>query len=153
MKPQTSVSPRLHDVVAAVERRAAAGALNAAGGVSPSAALQHCAQSIHYSVAGYPQLKPAVFRATVGRLAKRHFLRVGRISHDLSPTLPGAPTPDPDLPVAEAVAGLRDAVAEFERANPPLAPHLAYGSCVKTDYERLHVMHIVEHFPDLTADR
>ena len=40
--------------------------------------LAHCAQSIECSVHGYPKLKPAFVRKTIGRLVVRRFLRAGQ---------------------------------------------------------------------------
>ncbi|WP_416983834.1 DUF1569 domain-containing protein [Streptomyces sp. T028] len=52
---------------------------------------------------GYPRLKPALFRATVGALAKRVFLSRGRMRHPLDAVIDGAPQLDPNLPLAAAV--------------------------------------------------
>ena len=38
-------------------------------GWSPAEVFNHCAQSIEYSISGYPELKPAWFRSSVGPLA------------------------------------------------------------------------------------
>lgn len=40
----------------------------------------HCAQTVDYAMTGYPQLKPAWIRATIGKLAIRRFLRQGYMS-------------------------------------------------------------------------
>lgn len=107
-------------------------------------ALAHCAQSIEYSMSGYPALRSALFRAVVGRLAKRQFLRRGAMSHDTSAPLPGAP-PAEASSLEEATARLRRAIEAFRRFDGPLAPHLAFGECTKEEYEKLHAMHIADH--------
>ena len=73
-------------------------------------ALAHCAQSIEYSLTGYPKLRSGLFRATIGPLAKRKFIRANRMSHDVSAPVPGAPVLDGD-DVAAAKARLVAAVA------------------------------------------
>ncbi|WP_244187751.1 DUF1569 domain-containing protein [Streptomyces regalis] len=78
-----------------------------------SQTLQHCAQTVRYSVTGYPDLKPALFRATAGALVKRVFLRRGAMKHPLGAEIDGAPPLDPGLPLTEAAAGFADAVALF----------------------------------------
>lgn len=106
--------------------------------------LEHCAQSIEYSLSGYPALRSGLFRATVGRIAKRKFLSAGRMRHDLAAPVPGAPAlASSDAAVAEA--RLRAAIAAFQAHEGAFADHLAYGPCSKAEYEALHVMHVADH--------
>ncbi|MDN3029612.1 DUF1569 domain-containing protein [Streptomyces sp. S.PB5] len=114
-----------------------------------SQTLQHCAQTVRYSVTGYPRLKPALFRATAGALAKRVFLSRGATKHALDAELDGAPALDPHLPAAEAAADLSDAVALFGGHTGPHALHPAYGRCTHDEFARLHAMHLAEHLPGL----
>lgn len=116
-----------------------------------SQTLQHCAQTVRYSVTGYPKLKPALFRSTAGALAKRVFLRRGAMKHPLGAEIDGAPPLDPNLPTAEAAAGLADAVALFTGHTGEHAPHPAYGRCTHDEYARLHAMHLAEHLPGLAG--
>ena len=117
-----------------------------------SQTVQHCAQTIGYSVTGYPKLKPRLYRATVGALAKRVFLRSGAMRHPLGAEIDGAPPLDPGLGVTEAVARLTDAVQQFSSHQTSHAPHPAYGSCTHQEFAALHGMHLVEHLPGLAAD-
>ncbi|MER6127932.1 DUF1569 domain-containing protein [Streptomyces sp. NPDC001795] len=114
-----------------------------------SQTLQHCAQTIRYSVTGYPRLKPVLFRSTVGALAKRVFLHRGAMKHALGAEIDGAPPLDAGLPVTEAAASLMDAVTLFSRHTEPHALHPAYGRCTHDEFARLHAMHLVEHLPGL----
>ncbi|MFG2135144.1 DUF1569 domain-containing protein [Streptomyces sp. NPDC048751] len=116
-----------------------------------SQTLQHCAQTVRYSVTGYPALRPALFRATAGALAKRVFLRRGAMKHPLGAEIDGAPPLDPALPVTEAAAGLADAVALFTGHTTEHAPHPAYGRCSHDEFARLHAMHLAEHLPGLAG--
>ena len=112
---------------------------------TPAQTLVHCAQSIEYSMTGYPRLRSGLFRATVGRLVKRKFLRAGSMSHDLAAGIAGAADPAADADLASAMARLRAAIASFRGHEGPLGPHLAYGPCSKSDYEKLHSMHVADH--------
>jgi hypothetical protein len=116
-----------------------------------SQTLQHCAQTIGYSVTGYPKLKPRLYRATVGALAKRVFLWRGAMRHPLGAEIEGAPPLDPTLAVAEAEARLTEAVRRFSAHRAGHAPHPAYGPCTHEEYAALHAMHLTEHLPGLTT--
>jgi len=116
-----------------------------------SQTVQHCAQTVVYSVIGYPRLKLALFRATVGGLAKRLFLIRGAMKHPLGAEIDGAPPLDPELPVSEAFAGLTEAVALFIAHTGTPARHPAYGRCTHAQFGRLHAMHLAEHLPGLTG--
>lgn len=107
--------------------------------------LIHCAQSIEYSVTGYPSARSALFRNTVGRLALKKFLSQGYMSHDLAAPIPNAPEPPASASTAEGLARLRQAIASF-RAHPgELAPHFAYGPVTRAQYEQVHAMHVANH--------
>lgn len=118
-----------------------------------SQTLQHCAQTVRYSVTGYPRLKSPVFRATAGALAKKVFLSRGAMKHSLTAEIDGAPPLDPDLPLSEAAADLAEAVARFTTHTGTHAPHPAYGPCTHDEYARLHAYHLAEHLPGLTGVR
>lgn len=107
--------------------------------------LSHCAQSITFSVSGFPSLRSGLFRATVGRIAARAFLRRGYLEHDLAAPIPGAPAPRSDLSLDAAKQELRDAIRAFREHSGPLAPHFAYGAVPRADYEKLHAMHAADH--------
>jgi len=112
---------------------------------TPAQTLVHCAQSIEYSMTGYPRLRSALFRATIGPLVKRKFLRAGYMSHDVTAGIAGAADPAADADLASAMSRLRAAIASFRGFEGPLGPHLAYGGCSKSDYEKLHSMHVADH--------
>jgi len=54
--------------------------------------LEHCAQSIEYSMVGFPESKSKLFQSTVGTAALRVFSWRGRMTHDLAEPIPGAPS-------------------------------------------------------------
>jgi hypothetical protein len=139
----------------AVRLRDSAGGPASSGLLAPgstwnlSQTVQHCAQTIGYSVTGYPKLKPRAYRATVGAVAKRVFLRRGRMRHSLGAEIEGAPALDPSLAVTEAVALLTEAVRRFDAHQGAHAEHPAYGSCTHAEFTALHSMHLLEHLPGL----
>jgi uncharacterized protein DUF1569 len=108
-------------------------------------ALSHCAQSIECSMHGYPRLKPAILRKTVGKIVARRFLARGRMSHDCTAPLPGAPDIADEGPAADGIARLRAAIDAFRRFDGELQPHLVFDRLDKTDYERIHALHVADH--------
>jgi hypothetical protein len=108
--------------------------------------LHHYAQSVEYSLAGYPRLKPAWFRASVGPVVLAVFSWRGRMRHDLDAAVPGAPEIAQGLPLAAAVARAAAALRTFDGYAGPLQPHFAYGSLDKPAYARAHLMHLADHW-------
>ncbi|MEU1557693.1 DUF1569 domain-containing protein [Streptomyces scabiei] len=116
-----------------------------------SQTVQHCAQTVRYSVTGYPVLKPVWYRATIGRLAKMVFLRRGAMKHPLGAEIEGAPALEPGLSVSDAAADLADAVALFTGHTAGHATHPAYGHCTHDEFAQLHAMHLADHLPGVAT--
>jgi hypothetical protein len=116
-----------------------------ANGWTLGQAIAHCAQSIECSVTAYPQLRSGLFRATIGPLVKRKFLRAGAMSHDTTAPIPGAPEIASAIALADACDRALAAVAAFATHDGALAPHLAYGRCTKDEYAQLHWLHLADH--------
>lgn len=111
-----------------------------------SQVLQHLAQSIEFSMQGFPALKGAWFRSTVGSAAFTVFNARGVMSHDLSEPIPGAPALDGAQALRVSVQRLLDAMEAFASFNGTLRPHFAYGELTKAQYERAHLMHLANHW-------
>ncbi|MBP8196381.1 MAG: DUF1569 domain-containing protein [Deltaproteobacteria bacterium] len=109
------------------------------------AALSHCAQSIEYSLTGFPTQRGFLVRKLVGPFILRKFLRQGSMSHDLKAPIPGAPEIPPALPLSDGLARLKRAIEQFRNHSGALAPHFAFGDMSRQDYERLHAMHLADH--------
>ena len=107
--------------------------------------LVHCAQSIEYSMSGYPQPSSRLFQATVGAAAFNVFAWRGRMSHDLSEPIPGAPSLADASDEPQALARLQQALADFAAWSGALRPHFAYGELDKAQYELAHAMHLANH--------
>lgn len=108
--------------------------------------LVHCAQSIEYSMTGFPQSKSPLFQSTAGSLAFKAFSWRGRMRHDLAEPIPGAPALGADTELAAGLARLQKAVVTFHATTTPLRPHFAYGELSKPEYEQAHTMHLANHF-------
>lgn len=125
-----------------------------AGPVTLHQMLHHCAQSLEYGLNGFPELKPAWFRASIGPLAAQVFLWRGQLSHDLADPIPGAPAIPTSGDMAAAFARLFAGFDAFEAAvsrNAPLMPHFAYGAVAPVDYARLQAFHIAQHMEPLNT--
>ncbi|WP_417706055.1 DUF1569 domain-containing protein [Pseudomonas sp.] len=114
-------------------------------GWSPSEVFNHCAQSIDYSIDGYPELKPTWFRHSLGPAAFAVFSARGAMRHPLDEVIPGAA---PVLePAAQALALQRLQVAfqRFAEHRGALKPHFAYGALGHGEYAEAHVLHLYNH--------
>lgn len=112
----------------------------------------HCAQTIEYSITGYPVMKPALLRNTIGKLAIKKFLRQGYMKHDLMAHVPGGTkivaTGDP----LTCIETLLDTIQNFKNYEGELKPHLLFGRLSKSDYDKYFAMHIAEHLSELEYD-
>ena len=112
--------------------------------------LNHAAQSVEFSLDGFPEAKPALFQATVGHLAFALFDARGAMHHALDQPIPGAPALDVDAPLPAAVQRLLNAFDRFERHGGALQAHFAYGALDKLAYTRAHLMHLADHWAEFT---
>lgn len=113
--------------------------------------LHHAAQSIEFSLHGFPEPKPAWFQHTLGRAAFAVFDARGRMSHGHDEPIPGAPPLAAAQPLAGAQQRLLKALADFDAYRGTLAPHFAYGALDKPRYARAHLMHLADHWADVSA--
>ncbi|MGN7762970.1 DUF1569 domain-containing protein [Paenibacillus sp. 22594] len=111
--------------------------------------LAHCAQTIEYSMTGYPQLKPRIVRKTIGRIVIRKFLKQGHMKHDLTAHVPGAAKLEKQGTVKEGIGLLLRAIDAFQAYEGKLAPHLIFGDLSKEEYDRYFTMHITDHFSEV----
>lgn len=126
--------------------------LHSVAGWPPAMVFNHCAQSVDYSIDGYPQLKPAWFRHTAGPLAFSVFAARGAMRHPLDEAIPGAPELNEPGEVRVALARLQLAFARFAAHRGPLAAHFAYGELSHDEYALAHVLHLYNHLALLRAN-
>jgi hypothetical protein len=111
--------------------------------------FSHLAQSIEYSMTGYPQHKSDIFKSIVGKGAFSLFAKQGSMSHSLIEPIPGAPLINPVGPTQQTLSRLVDAITAFNSFAGELQPHFAYGKLSHAEYSSAHVMHVYNHFEEL----
>jgi hypothetical protein len=111
--------------------------------------LHHTAQSVEYSMSGFPAPRSALFRATLGSYAFALFSARGQMTHDLHEPIPGAPDIAQGQPLLPAVDHAIAALQAFDRFDGTLAPHFAYGALAKPAYLRAHLMHFANHWSEM----
>lgn len=132
-----------------LEVLAARGARTVGGWDLPKV-LHHAAQSIEFSMQGFPQLKGELFRSSVGPAAFGVFDAFGSMRHSLTEPIPGAPDIASGQALEPAISRLASALRSFEAHAGPLMPHFAYGALDKQQYRRAHLLHLANHW-DLVA--
>lgn len=111
--------------------------------------FNHNAQSIDYSMIGFPQSKGPVFQALVGSPAFAVFRAKRAMRHGLTEPIPGGyDIPDSGSTDA-AIDKLLASIASFKAYSGALKPHFAYGDLSKADYELAHVMHFANHMSEI----
>lgn len=130
---------------AEVLRLAQGGAQGSGAHLNWAQTLVHCAQSIDYSITGFPKPNSRLFQLTVGSAAFGVFAWRGRMSHDLGAPIPGAPDISAKEDPAQALERLRASIQRFRHWSGPLQPHFAYGSLTQREYELAHAMHLANH--------
>lgn len=123
--------------------------LAAKSGWSSYKVFVHLAQSIQYSMSGYPELKSEVFQHTAGSAAFYAFSVAGAMRHNLTEPIPGAPAIADEGNVNEAIDLVITALQQFQAYRGQLQPHFAYGLLSKTEFANAHVMHIENHLLEM----
>ena len=103
----------------------------------------HCAQSVEYSMSQFPLHKSSFFKNTIGKLAFSIFSSKGKMTHDLSDPIPGAPS--------LTLNRLKKSLIDFDNYLGPIAPHFAYGELTKKEFEMAHVMHLYNHLQEINS--
>ncbi len=118
-----------------------------ASGWSLAEVLNHVAQGIEYSVGdGFPQMKPAIFRHTVGSIAFAVFDGRGHMSHPLDEPIPGAPPLSQPATLQLAADRCVAAMQKLQAFNGTPHPHFAYGALSREQNQRAHLMHLANHW-------
>lgn len=123
--------------------------LTSIGTWNVSQIFQHCAQSIRYSIYGYPEHYSALFKNTAGKLALNAFAASGSMQHPLDDVIPGAPELQADVPNDVALRELMYELQQFINWQGELAPHFAYGSLTKAQYYSAHYLHLQSHLAEI----
>jgi Protein of unknown function (DUF1569) len=115
------------------------------------AVLEHLAQSIEYSMTGFPAPKSALFQSTAGAAAFTFFKWRGQMSHGLAEPIPGAAALTQQGDWKLASARLRNAITRFNAYEGKLMPHFAYGNLSKPEFTLAHSFHIANHQDEITV--
>lgn len=129
----------------------AAGLIEKSGTWNPYQVFNHCAQSVEFSVTGYPQSKSALFQNTAGHVAFSLFSAKGEMSHNLAEVIPGAPELVTEGDPLVALGRLTAALQDFDGYSGALKPHFAFGTLSKSDYALAHVLHINNHLQEFAV--
>ncbi|MGR3511698.1 MAG: DUF1569 domain-containing protein [Paracoccaceae bacterium] len=121
--------------------------LEKAGSWDATRTFHHLAQSVEFSMAGYPEEKSLVFQRTVGKLAFQVFNARGKMSHGLDEVIPGEIVTS-DGAALDGLARLKAALLTFRDYESDLKPHFAYGQLSKAEYAIAHVMHVNNHLEE-----
>ena len=119
------------------------------------ATFSHLAESIEFSLAGFPQQKSTSFKTWVGKPAFSLFKAIGKMKHNTAEPIPGAKpldytNTDPEA-INAAIARVIDALLAFQNSTV-FYPHFAYGDLSHDDYLIAHLLHIDDHLALLTTD-
>ncbi|MDA0740036.1 MAG: DUF1569 domain-containing protein [Nitrospirae bacterium] len=98
---------------------------------NPYQIFTHCAQSVEYSMFGYPEHDSDLFKNTVGTLVFSFFSAQGKMSHDLTAPVPGAPPIEIKEDSTSALVRLRKALMDFQAYQGKLEPHFSYSQLTK----------------------
>ncbi len=107
--------------------------------------LDHCAESLEFTLTGYPEMKPEWFRMIVGPVAKHVFLWQGKMSHNTLDPIPGDEGMPHSKTEKEAFDRLFQSIARFKTWNREVAEHFAYGKLDRAEAEKLQAFHIADH--------
>lgn len=126
-------------------------AIKHTGGWKPAQVFEHLAQSIEFSMSGFPQSKSAFFQSTAGALAFSAFHAKGAMTHGLTEPIPGAPTLATNGNQDAALDRLLKSLNDFDQFSGALKPHFAYGNLDKTKYAAAHAMHVFNHLTEFSV--
>jgi hypothetical protein len=115
---------------------------------SPYKTFVHCAQTIDYSIKGYPKNKPVIIQKTIGKLVLKKFLKQGFMKHSLTAPVPGAPDIGEDGSSNDGLNILIKSIDQFEKYNGSLSKHLIFGEMTKEEYSMYFAMHIYNHLEE-----
>ncbi len=142
-----------HSLTALIDQLQALRALplRASGAWSPYRVFTHLAQSVAYSMDGYPQMKPQWFQASVGSGVFLAFETAGAMRHGLDEPIPGAPDIAADGDAVAAIDALIHMLQRFDAHAGLLRPHFAYGALDKAQYIAAHSMHVHNHLSEIVT--
>jgi len=125
--------------------------VSSSGEWDPYQIFSHCAQSVEYSMIGFPEHNSDLFKNTVGQVVFSIFSSKGKMTHSLREPIPGAPALSKDKDINAALGRLEKSLIAFKQYQGKLLPHFAYGELSKKEYEAAHVMHLYNHLQEINS--
>jgi hypothetical protein len=122
--------------------------LSTSGSWDATRTFHHLAQSVEFSMDGYPAMKPKLFQNTIGKLAFSVFHANGSMTHGLDEAIPGEIVVNDNSDVLLARQRLIDSLKSFDAFEQNFQPHFAYGELSKSQYALAHVMHVNNHMQE-----
>ena len=119
---------------------------------SPYQSFVHCAKTVDYSMSGYPSIKPAIIRNTVGKLVIRKFLKQGYMKHNLMADVPGSPAIDDSASSQDGIQVLIQSIEKYKAYKEDLKPHLLFGKLSKEQYDKYFALHIADHLSSISIE-
>jgi len=110
--------------------------------------FNHLAQSVEFSMTGYPIMKSKIFQDYVGTLAFSVFQAKGRMTHGLDEEIPGEIIDLNNTNPVQARDRLIKSLELFSEYEESLQPHFAYGELDKDQYALAHAMHVNNHLEE-----
>lgn len=110
--------------------------------------FDHLAQSIDFSMNGYPTQKSALFQNTAGKLAFKVFKARGSMLHGLDEEIPGEVITDEAGDNLIALQKLKQSLLTFKQYDAEMKPHFAYGHLSKDEFALAHILHINNHLEE-----
>lgn len=124
-------------------------AVTSTGQWSAARVFRHNAQSIDYSLTGFPEPKSKLFQSVIGKTAFAVFSARGEMRHGLAEPIPGASAIPDGGSLDEAIDVLLASIARFQANTGTLHPHFAYGELSKAEYDRAHTLHFLNHLSEI----
>lgn len=113
--------------------------------------FHHLAQSVEYSMQGYPEHKPEWFKHSLGSIAFSVFSTRKQMSHTLNEAIPGAPELPNSGELSSAIQRFKISLTDFSEYTGQLEEHFAFGKLNKADYEKAHAMHFFNHLDEFAV--
>jgi len=124
------------------------GSIETSGNWDVARTFNHLAQSIEFSMTGFPVQKSALFQNTAGKLAYSVFQANGRMTHALDEEIPGEVIDLNNTNHSQARERLVRSLEQFAQFDQSLQPHFAYGELNKDQYAIAHALHVNNHLEE-----
>lgn len=117
---------------------------------NPYQILTHCAQSVEYSMSGYPEHDSDLFKNTVGTLVFSFFSPRKNVSW-VNGSCSGSASYRNQRRFNKCVGSIRESLDGFSRLPREVRTTFSYGQLTKEEFTIAHVIHLNNHLEELTV--